>query len=165
VFFGEDPRRQRLDRISVEHRDRRLKNDRTAVGFRRDDMDRRAGDAHSVVKRLPLRVKPGKPGQERRVHVQHQAGKRLEQRSAAVAEHVDDRAFVGVAVGIVTRTEAHRLDARVVCALEPRGLAAVRDHDRNCRFEAARGDRVDDRLKVAAAPRDQHGKTAAAFHE
>ena len=43
VLFDEDPRRQRLDRVVVEHRHRRLQDDRAGVEIAVDEMDGRAG--------------------------------------------------------------------------------------------------------------------------
>ena len=45
-------------------------------------MHGRAGDAHAVLQRLPLRVEAGKRGQQRRMDVQDPVGKCVEQRRA-----------------------------------------------------------------------------------
>ena len=56
--------------------------------------------------------------------------------------------------------EYQRLDARLTRALEPAGVVLIRDDDRNRRVEPPLADRVDQRLQVAAAPRDQYAEPA-----
>ena len=54
--------------------------------------------------------------------------------------------------------DAERLDAGLPRALEPRRVLAIRDDDRDRRVEAPVADRVDERLEVAAASRDEDAK-------
>ncbi len=49
-----------------------------------------------------------------------------------------------------------RLDARRARPLEPAGIGAIRDDDRDRRRETSFRNRVDERLKIAATARDEH---------
>ena len=69
--------------VAVEHRHRRLRDDRPGVGARVDEVHGAAGDARAVVERLPLRVHAGERRQERRVDVEDAAGKGAEEASAS----------------------------------------------------------------------------------
>ena len=82
VLLDEDARRQRLDRVVVEHRNRRLQDDRPAVELGGHQMHGRAGHPDAVLERLTLRVEAGKRGQQRRVDVEDAVRKRVEQRRA-----------------------------------------------------------------------------------
>ena len=54
-----------------------------------------------------------------------------------------------------------RLDACRARALEPAGIGAIRDDDGYPRRESSFVDRVDERLKIAAATRDEHADPGA----
>ena len=126
MLLDEDPRRQRLDRVIVEHRHGGLQDDRTVVELGCHQMHGRARDAHAVFERLPLRVESGKRRQQRRMDIQDAVREGLEQRSAhqtheaGQADQIDgsvrgaDRRarVVGVAVGIVARVEVDRQAGR-----------------------------------------------------
>jgi hypothetical protein len=56
--------------------------------------------------------------------------------------------------------DADRLDARRARPLHSAGVLAIRDDHRDARVEPPRGNGVDQRLQVAAAPRDEHPETA-----
>ena len=56
MLLDQDSRRQRLDRIVVEHRDGCLKDDGPRVKLSVDEVDGRAANAHAVFERLPLRI-------------------------------------------------------------------------------------------------------------
>jgi len=58
-----DPRVQRLRVIVVEHRHRRLCNDRPAVEVGVDEVDRDAGQLRAVRQRLSRCIEPRKRGQ------------------------------------------------------------------------------------------------------
>ena len=125
-----------------------------------------------MLERLALRVDAGKRRQQRRVDVEDGVRKRVEERRADkphVAGQADEpdvarlqlarqRPIVLVARPASAMVDAERLDAGLPRALEPRRVRAVRDDDGNRRVEAAVANGVDERLKVAAAPRDQDAK-------
>ena len=134
MLLDEDPRRQRLHGVVVEHRNSGLHHDRSTVQLGCDEMHGRAADPHAVVERLALRVEAGKRRQQRRMNVEHALRKRRaasagptsrmkparQTRSTSRAlQDVGHRAIVGVAVGVVARAETHRLDARLAGAREP----------------------------------------------
>ena len=76
MLFEQDARRQRIDRVVGEHRDRGLNDDRPAVQFRRHQVDRRARDAHAMRERLSLRIESRERREQRRVDIQDPIGKR-----------------------------------------------------------------------------------------
>ena len=61
---------ERVDRVVLEHRHRRLQDDRTVVELACHEVHGRAGDADAVLERLPLRVEAGKRRQQRRMDVE-----------------------------------------------------------------------------------------------
>ena len=172
MLFDQDPRGECLNRVIVEQRHGGLQDDRTVVQLGGHEMHGGARDSHAMVERLPLRVESGECRQEGGVDVQNAVREGLDQRGthqahetgqadqidASGAEQIDQRAVVGVAVRIVARVEVDRLDARVTCAAEARGVVAVGDHHGNRRVEPAVTNGVDDRLHVRAAAGDQDGQ-------
>ena len=88
--------------------------------------------------------------EERQTHDPHEAGETY-QAHVARAQHVDDRAIVGVAVRIVPRIEADRLDARRARAYQPRCIGPIRNDDRDRGAEVARSSRIDDGLQIGTA--------------
>ena len=83
MLLDEDARRQRRHVVAVEHRHRRLRDDRPGVAALVDEVHGAAGDARAVVERLLLRVDAGKRGQQRRVDVDHALRKRREKAAAS----------------------------------------------------------------------------------
>ena len=170
MLFDENACRQRLDGVAVEHRHGGLQHDRPVVELGVHDVHRRAGHTDAMLERLTLRVEAGKRGQQRRMDVEDAVRKRAKKRiadetheageadelDASPLQKVRQRAVVGVAVGIIARGEVKRLDSGVAGALQTGRLSAIGDDDRNPRVEPPGSDRVDDRLKVAAAPGDQY---------
>ena len=66
--------RERFHRVVVQHRHRRLNQDRAGVQILVHEMHGAAGDLDAVLQRLVLRVEAGKGGQQRRMDVQNAAG-------------------------------------------------------------------------------------------
>ena len=73
VFDLEDALGQRLGRVVIADRDRALHQDRTGVGFRNDEMHRRARDLDAGAQRLRLGFEAGKRRQQRGMNVEHPA--------------------------------------------------------------------------------------------
>ena len=71
MFLSQDPRRERLHGVGVQHRNRRLQNDRTRVQFFVHEMHRAAGDLDAVFERLMLRVETRKGRQQRWVNIEN----------------------------------------------------------------------------------------------
>ena len=172
MLLGENPRRQRLDRVVVEQRDGCLQDDRTVIQFGRHQMHRRARDSDAVFERLPLRLEAGKRRQQGGMDIQDAVREGRDQRGAhqphetceadqidvSCAEQMDECGVVRVSVGILAGVDVDRLDARVAGATEPGDVGAVGDHHCNHRLEPAVRDGVDDRLQVRAAAGDQDGQ-------
>jgi len=170
---GLDVARLRADVVAHGHR--ALQHDRTAVEVRGHEVHGCAGDLDPVLKRLTLGVDARKRGQERRVHVEDAIGKCLEQRGAdephearetheghaARRELAGEGAIEGVAAGKRAVIDDHRLDAGAARPLEPAGIGAIRNDDGDRRAQTAFGNRVDERLQVAATARDEHADPRA----
>src|SRR5260221_14182856 len=87
--------------------------------------------------------------EQRRSNETHEAGQ-ADKRDATRAERVHDCAVVGVSVRVPARVEMERLDARLARAPQPAGVLTIGNDDSDRGGESAGGDRVDERLKVAA---------------
>ena len=61
---------ERLLRIVVQHRHRRLQNNRAGIQILVDKMHRAAADLDAMFQRLMLRVEAGERGQQRRMDIQ-----------------------------------------------------------------------------------------------
>src|SRR5437016_666025 len=131
----------------------------------------RASDLHAMSQRLSLRVEAGERREQRRMNVQdakgvekrpadatHESGETY-QIDVMIAKDVDDRAVVGVTIGVVAGVQESRIDARLPRARQSHRLRLVRDDDGDGCVEAALVDGVDDRLEIAAAAGDQNGET------
>ena len=125
-----------------------------------------------MLERLSLRVQSGKRRKQRRMDVHdpvrvgleehgpdepHVPGK-AHQANVASAEFLDDRAFVRIAVGVVLRSQMDGVDAGLAGPYQARGSGPIRDDDRHGGVEMPAGDRVEDRLKVAAPAGDEDGE-------
>ena len=100
----------------------------------------------------------GKRLEQRRADEPHEAGE-ADQADVARLQLARQRPIVVVARRpIRDGSMTDRLDAGLPRALEPGGIRAVRDHDRDRGVEAPVANGVDERLEVAAAPRDQDAK-------
>ena len=75
------------------------------------------------------------------------------------AKDLDDGAIVRVAIGVVRRIKMYGLDAGVAGPRKARGIRAIGHNDRDLSIEPSSGNRVEDRLQVAAASRDQNGNS------
>jgi hypothetical protein len=95
--------------------------------------------------------------QERRADKPHVAGQAHES-DVARLELARHRPIVLVARPEFAMIDAERLDTGLPRARETRRVSAIRDDHRNRRLEAPVANGVDQRLKVAAAPRDQDAK-------
>ena len=56
--------------------------------------------------------------------------------------------------------ETNRLDAGRARTIQSSGILAVRNDDRNRRVQSAAGNRVDQRLEIAAAAGDENAETS-----
>ena len=74
VLFDEDSRRQRVNRVSFEHGDDRLRDDGPRVHAGVDEVDRAAGETNAVRQSLGLCVGARKSREKRRVDVDHPHG-------------------------------------------------------------------------------------------
>src|SRR5580765_3133313 len=137
-------------------------------------MNAGAGDTHAVLEGLTLRIKAWKRRQQRRMDVQDPVFERVQYRAAhnphvASQTHeasvtglqkVRDRPIARVSIGIVLRRNTHRLDAGRAGALKPWSVAAVRDDNRDRSVQRTTGNRIDDRLEIAATTRDENRDAA-----
>ena len=78
------------------------------------------------------------------------------------AERRDNRAIVFLTDSEVFVTQTQGLKTRVTGPLQAGGVRAIRDDDGDGRVETSVVNRVDDRLKVGAASRDENAETASA---
>ena len=62
MLLLEDPRRERLRRVVVIHRNGGLQDDRTAVELAGDEVHRRAGDRRAIVQAWRCASTPGNAG-------------------------------------------------------------------------------------------------------
>ena len=176
MFLNEDARAQRLRRIVGHHRYGPLDDDRPVIELSGDQMDRDAGNCRPVLQRLAWRIDPGEGRQQGRMDIEDSVGKRLEQRRpneahvAGKANQADisrtqltsHRTVVLISERRSAMIKADRLDTGPPRAFEARRVRSIGNNDRDCRVEAPVTSSVDQRLKVAAAPRDQN--TQAAVH-
>ena len=73
--------RKRLHRVVIQHRHRRLHDDRAGVQVLIHEMHRAAGDLDAVFERLMLRIQAGKRRQQRRMNVQNAVRKLADERA------------------------------------------------------------------------------------
>jgi len=177
MFLSENPRRERLVRISLEDRDSALNDDGAAIELRSHEMHSDTAHLDAMRKCLTLRIDAGERREERWMDIQDGIGIRLEQRRpdephiagqtdkahAASLQLPDDGAIVIVARRPSTMTDNDRLDPSSTRTLEASGIVAIGNDAGDGRLEPAITDRVDERLKIAPAPRDQD--TQPAIHD
>ena len=158
----------------VENRHAGLHDDRAGIELAGDEVHGRSGDLHAVPERLLLGIDAGERRQQRRMDVEHGVRKRVEQpradqthetgeadeADAALAQFLRQPRVEIVARGELAMADDERFDARVAGEVEPTGVGAVRDDDRDARVELAARDRGDQRLKIAAAAGDEHAEAA-----
>ena len=82
MLFDQDARRQRLRRVIVSHGNRRLRDDRAAVEFTRDEMHGDARDLDAVRPGLALRVDARERRQQRWMDVENGVLEFVEERPA-----------------------------------------------------------------------------------
>ncbi len=174
MFLDEDPGRQAFHRITVEHGNRSLPNNWTAVQLAGDEMHGGAAHLDPVLEGLPLRLQARKRRQQRRMDVENGRGKRVEQDGTnqthepgkthqphvARAQRVDQRPIVVVAGREVVVRQTERVDSRLARAREAGRVRSVRNHDSYPRVQAPASDCVDNRLQVAAAAGDENAEIA-----
>ena len=173
MLLDEDPRAQRVGRISVEHRHRPLNDDRSAIELRRHQVHGHAADLDAVLERLALRVDARKRRQQRRVDVQDGVRKRLEERRADqphVAGQADEPDIARLQLArqraIVARRATAIRDGRCrrvsmpACRARSSPAASARFEMTTAIVASRRPSRigVDERLEIAAAARDQHAE-------
>ncbi len=93
VLLLQDPCRQRLCSIVVDHRHCLLQNDHAVVDGLVDKVHRATGDLRPIFERLMLRIEPRKRRQQRRMHIQNAIRKRLYKRrrdNAHIARQADE---------------------------------------------------------------------------
>ena len=166
MLLDQDPRRKRLDRVIVSHRHGRLHHNWTAIELAGYEMHRRAAHFDAMFERLTLRFHAGERRQQRRVDVQDGIRKRLEHRRTdqpheASETHDADMALLQFrhdgSIEIHARGEAsviehQRLDPCGARSAESGRIGTVGYDDANARAQPALSYRVDERLKIAAAP-------------
>src|ERR1700704_4287042 len=96
---------------------------------------------------------------KRRTDEPHESGK-ADEADISRAQLPHQRAIVVVARRPGAMREADGLDAGRPRSIQARGTFAVRDDDRNRRLEATARDRVDQRLKITSASRDEDAESA-----
>ncbi len=158
MLLDQDALRQRLHGVIVPDWNRRLHDNRPRVELGAHEVDGGARYTHAVLEGLALGVKTGERRKKRRVDIQNPVGKRMEERwpddahvprkadeiDAARAEHLDDRAIVGVSIRVVTWSLVERFYTRGTSAHQPWSIRTIRDDDRNRRIERAGSNRIDD---------------------
>jgi hypothetical protein len=165
VFLDQNPRRQRVSRVVIQHRNGALHDNRPAVQLRGDQMNGHTTGLHAMLNCLTLSVDPGKRWKQRWVNVQNRIGERFEERQAdeahipceayeadvACAKLPNDGSIVLIARGNGAVRKANRVNAGEASALEPGGILAIGNDDGDCRVEAAVTRGVDERLQIASA--------------
>jgi hypothetical protein len=173
MLFDQDPGRQRLNVVIVKNRYGGLKHDRPIIEIQGDQMHRGAGNADAVIEGLPLCVESRERRQQRRVDIECPIRKRVEERSRhtshetgqadqidpALPEHFRKGVIVRLLTDVRFRIHPLRLDAGIAGTFETGGITSIRDDDANRRVETAVSSCADDGLEVAAAARNQDGKT------
>jgi hypothetical protein len=92
--------------------------------------------------------------EERCADQAHESGE-AHQVHRAGGEQIRERAVVGGAVTVVARLHEERLDAGIARTLQSRRIRSIRNHECQRSVEAPRRNRVDDRLQIGTAPRNQ----------
>lgn len=170
MLLDEDARRQRIDRVIVQHRHAALHDDRAAIELRCHKVHRHTGELYAVLERLSLRVDARKRRKERRMDIENGIRKRLEHGSAdephepSQADQADMTRAQGAhecAVELIAyreraMTDVERLDPGLAGTIEARRFGTIRDDNRNLGLEATFSNRIDYSLKVTAAPRDEN---------
>ena len=75
VLFRQDPFRQRMRIVALNHWNCPLQNDRPVIQMLIHKVNRTPGHFHAVIERLLLRIKPRKRRQQRWMNVQNAIGK------------------------------------------------------------------------------------------
>ena len=136
-------------------------------------MDGHAADLYSVVDRLLLGVESRERGQQRRMDVEDAVGERLDERrtdeaheagqadkpDVAGAQLLDESAVICVAGRKGAMRETYRLDLGRPRSIQSSGILAVGNDDRNRRVQVADGNRVNQRLEIAATTGDENPET------
>ena len=79
MLHRQDAVRQRVARVVVEHRNRALQDDWSAVELGRHEVDGHATHLYPVLNRLMLGIHAGKGRQKGRMNIQNPIGERVEQ--------------------------------------------------------------------------------------
>lgn len=165
MLLDEDPCGKALNGIVITNLHWGLQHDWTAVEFTGNEVDRRTCDLDTVLQRLALSIDAGKCRQQGRMDVQDRIWEGIEQvranqphePSQTDERHLTLQQCAGYrpvevdALSELSVIDNQRFDAGRPRAFKPRRLGAVRDDDRDPGLQTALGDRVDQRLEVAAA--------------
>ena len=169
MLDGQDPRRQRFDRVIAAHGHSDLKDDGPRVELGCHEVYGRPADFYAVLIRLALGVGPGKCWQQRRMNIENGPGKRVaedrtdkthepgkaHERDMSLPKGGDEREIVGLSGRIVAVRQDDRVDAHLACPLQPRRVSTIRNHDSNPSAQPTSALGVNQRLKVAASSGDQ----------
>src|SRR5262245_51984259 len=169
MLLFENPRRERFDRIVVQHGYGRLQNDRPRVKMLVYEMNRAPRDLNSVLERLVLCVEPREGGKKRRVNIQdplrvfpHKARaqqahepSQADQLNIVPFELLDQPLVVYFAVESLG-WHADRVKASLPGDIESARFGAIRDHHRDLGAKPARGDVIGDRFEIGSAAREQN---------
>ena len=179
MLLDQYSRRERVHRVTREHGDGCLKDDRPAVELRSHEVHGRASETNTVFERLTLGVETWKGGKKRRMDVEDPIGKRFEQRfpddphepckadqfNAAVEKNVGDRTIAGLFVGKVSCVDDASFNSGVTCAHKPGRVGPIRDHHSNVCIEPAPSNGVDDGLKIRSPAGDENADSTIHWRE
>ena len=169
VFLDQDPRCQRLGRVIVLHRYGGLRDDRPGIELAVDEMHGRAAHLDAVSERLRCASTPGNDGrsdgwilrmrvregvEQRRADEAHEPGKAHQRRRRASFQRARNGGIEGIAIGKVAMIDDERFDPGGPGAIET-AASALFEITTAMRAERPSADRIDERLQVAAASRDQ----------
>jgi len=164
MLHGEDSLLERIGRVVFENGDDTLRDDRTRIDARVNQMDGAATHTDPRLKRLPLRMKARKGRQERRMNVDDPVGEGVEHGGGdnphkscqtdplhTVRLESSNRLLIprGPLRERFARDDFDR-DTRGMRALQRVGLRAVREHDGDFSGEVRLFRCIEERLKIRA---------------
>ena len=171
-------RRQRFFVIVLPNLDRRLQDDRSAVGALVDEVNRATAHLHAVRQHVAMSMRARERRQQRRMDIHdpilvranerraqdsHEAGKdhQIDFRRPQLVDHFRlERQLILKSFSI----NAEIFDPRARRSLERHDIGLIGQHDRYLSVELAVGDRVYYRLQVGAAPRAQYSEFQFGIH-
>ena len=165
---------QRVLCVFIEDGDTGLAHNRPPIEFGGHKMYGCPGNAHTIGNRLALRVQAGKSREQRRMDIEHPAGKRVQEWSTDQAHEpreahqinltrlkdADDRSVVGLPVRVFTRCDNDGLDSSIAGSLQACRVRATRDNNGDRRVQAPLLNGVDDGLEVGTPTRNQHAEAS-----